>query len=452
MSRLFTTDGIRDVANTGLSCEIAMATARAAATVLSDGNRRRPIFLVATDTRISGPMLQSAVVAGLCSVGADAWTVGVISTPAVAYLTGRFRADAGIVLTASHNSFEYNGIKIFSADGHKLPDALEEQIEELVLSHKPFAADCQGDRIGRVCDKSALAQKEYVSHLKKTIPESLDGMRIAVDCANGAAGATAGRLFSELGADAVLLNAQPDGINVNAGCGSTHIEGLQEYVKKGGFDAGFAFDGDADRCLAVDENGEVFDGDMIMAACAADMQKRGKLNKNTVVGTVMTNLGFCDFCAAQGLEFVATGVGDRYVLEQMLQNEYSFGGEQSGHIIFGDYATTGDGQLTAIQLLSLLRRQGKKLSELRNLVQRYAQTMLNVRVSDKGKLAFYTDPEIKAAVEAAKSAPDKNGRVLVRVSGTEPLIRIMVEGRDADTAQKTAQALADLVKARLEKL
>ena len=366
MGRLFGTDGIRGIANSFLTCELALKVGRAAGSVLSDGSRRRLLFCVGSDTRISSDMLSFSIASGLCSVGADVIILGVVPTPAVAYLVGKYKADAGIMISASHNPAEYNGIKIFSGDGYKIPDALEEQIESLVLDGEEQALS--GTDIGKVTYASN-AVKDYVDHLKSTVMNSLEGLNIAVDCANGSASVSAERLFTELGANADILHSRPDGININCDCGSTHIERLREYVLNNKLDAGVAYDGDADRCICVDDRGNIVDGDFILAICAKDMKERGKLAKNTVVGTVMTNMGFGRFCKDNGISFVATKVGDRFVLEEMLQEDYNFGGEQSGHVIFSDFASTGDGQLTSIQLLSLVKRSGSKLSELAEVMK-----------------------------------------------------------------------------------
>ncbi len=448
MGRLFGTDGVRGIANESLTCELAMQIGRASAMVLSGNSRRRPVFAVGMDPRISSNMLCSAITAGLCSVGADVIVLGVVPTPAVAFLVGKYKADAGIMISASHNSAEFNGIKVFSGDGYKLPDALEEQIEAIVLDHVKVPPVCTGGDVGKVL-YSTTAVKDYVDHLKSTVLYSLEGMKIAVDCANGSASATAARLFRELGAECRMLFDDPDGMNINDDCGSTHTDRLREYVLANQLDAGIAFDGDADRCLCIDDQGNLINGDFIMAICALDMKERGRLAKNAVVGTIMTNLGFIRFCEENGIAFVATKVGDRFVLEEMLLEEYSFGGEQSGHVIFRDFATTGDGQLTAIQLLSLLRRTGSKLSELAKVMRNYPQTTVNVTVSNDGKLAFYTDVDVKAAVEEAKQILDKKGRIVVRPSGTEPLIRVMVEGEDPETIQELARKTAQVIEEKL---
>ncbi len=447
MGRLFGTDGVRGIANTELTCELAFKIGRAAAAVLSRGMRRRPVFVLGMDTRISSDMLGAAVTAGLCSVGADVISVDVVPTPAVAYLVGKYKADAGIMISASHNPYEYNGIKVFSGDGYKLPDALEDQIETIVIDRKGELDEKPDTSVGKRTFESG-AVKDYVDHLRSSVPNSLDGIKVAVDCANGSASVSAAKLFEALGADATILNASPDGENINVNCGSTHIEGLAAYVRENGFDAGVAFDGDADRCLCVDEKGNVIDGDEIMAICATDLAERGKLRSKTVVGTILTNFGFGKFCEENGLKFVATKVGDRFVLEEMLLNEYDFGGEQSGHIIFRDFATTGDGQLTAIQLLSLMKRKDKKLSEMAAM-KKYPQVMRNIRISNDAKVLYYTNERIKQAVEAGKRTLGEDGRVVVRPSGTEPLIRVMTEGSDISIIDRVADEIAEVITAEL---
>ncbi len=448
MGRLFGTDGVRGIANTELSCETAMQIGRAAAAVLADGCRRRPVFVVGSDTRTSSDMLSCALIAGLCSVGADVINLGVVPTPAVAFLVGKYKADAGVMISASHNSAEYNGIKIFSGDGFKLPDMLEEQIEDIILGECALPEAPIGDAVGKV----TLAQnavKDYCDHVKSTVLYSLDGLQVAIDCANGSASATAAAIFDGLGANAHILSASPDGQNINKNCGSTHLEALSKYVVENGLDVGVAFDGDADRCLCVDEKGEEVDGDEMMAICALDLKERGRLAKNTVVGTIMTNFGFSRFCEQNELRFVATKVGDRFVLEEMQLDDTVFGGEQSGHIIFRDFATTGDGQLTAAQLLSLMRRKGEKLSVLKSVMKKCPQTMINLKVSAEGKRHYFTDEAIKAAIEQAKAELGNTGRIVVRPSGTEPLIRVMVEGDDQKLIDKTAKEVAAVIKKQL---
>ena len=448
MGRLFGTDGVRGVANKDLTCELAMNLGRAAATVLSNNARRRPIFVVGMDTRISSEMLSASITAGLCSVGADVYVLGTVPTPAVAYLISKYKADAGIMISASHNPAEYNGIKMFSGDGYKLPDALEEQIEKLVLDDKTFGDSKVGEDVGKVTYMTN-ATKDYIDHLKSTVPNSLDGLKIAVDCANGSASVTAKSLMEQLGADATILFAEPDGININEKCGSTHIEALAKYVVENKLDMGVAYDGDADRCLCVDENGNLIDGDQIMAICSQDMKERGRLAKNTVIGTILTNLGFIKYCEANDINFIATKVGDKFVLEEMLLEEYNFGGEQSGHIIFRDYATTGDGELTSIQLLSLLKRSGKKLSELASIMDKYPQVSINVKVTSDAKVKFYTNSVVKQSIEDAKIKLGDKGRIVVRPSGTEPLIRVMVECNEEKLMHEVANEVAAVIEKEL---
>ncbi len=448
MGRLFGTDGARGVANKELTCELAMSIGRAAAMVLLDNEHHSPRVVIGKDTRVSSDMLEAAMVAGLCSVGADVTILGVVPTPAVAYLVKKYNADAGVMISASHNPCEYNGIKIFNGEGYKLSDALEEEIEAIVLdgAHEP---PCPvGGAVGRV-HTCRTAVDDYVRHLLDGTDISLRGMRIAVDCANGSASATARKLFSALGADCVYLNDQPDGTNINANCGSTHMEGLIELVQKLKFFAGVAFDGDADRCLAVDEKGNLVDGDKIIAALSYNMKQKGELDGGAAVATVMSNLGLFRFCEEQGIKPVTTKVGDRYVLEEMLKNGYAIGGEQSGHIIFRHYATTGDGQLTAVKLLSMCREQGKKLSVVGDMMERYPQVMVNVKADTEQKARFAADKELDAFIAKSGDSLGRDGRVLVRASGTEPLIRVMVEGRDFDAINKLAVSVADKIKQTL---
>lgn len=448
MGRLFGTDGVRGIANTELTCEIAMEIGRAAAEVLTDGNRRRPLFVVGADTRSSSDMLSCAIMAGICSMGADVINLGVVPTPAVAYLVVKYKADAGIMISASHNPSEFNGIKIFSGDGYKLPDALEEKIEAIVLDNEGKLQKPIGAAVGKI-SYADRAAKDYIDHLKSSVLYSLDGIKIAVDCSNGSASVSAKQLFEQLGAEAHILNDSPNGSNINENCGSTHIEALSKYVVENSLDCGIAFDGDADRCLAVDEKGNVVDGDMIMAICSLDLMERGRLNHATVVGTIMSNFGFGKFCEDNNLKFVTTKVGDRFVLEEMLLGDYSFGGEQSGHIIFRDFATTGDGQLTACQLLSLIRRKQKKLSELSSVMTHYPQTTENIKVSHEGKVLFYTDKTIKQAIDEAKKELGMTGRIVVRPSGTEPLIRVMTEGEDITQITEITKRIAEIIKKQL---
>ena len=448
MGRLFGTDGARGVANSELTCELAMKIGRAAAMVLSTEQHSRPRVLIGMDTRISSDMLESAIAAGLCSVGADVLTLGVLPTPAVAFLVQKYGYDAGIMISASHNPCEYNGIKIFKSDGYKLPDEIEEKIESIILDGTIVPDVKIGGEVGRI-RTSDMPKFDYIEHLLETVDADFSGMRIALDCANGSASFTAPELFTDLGVDFEVLSAVPNGININRGCGSTHMEQLQRFVKANHFDVGFAFDGDADRLLAVDENGEIVDGDKIVAIAAASLKKRGMLKNNTAVVTVMSNLGFHEFCKKNDINVEVTTVGDRYVLENMLKNDYCIGGEQSGHVIFHDFATTGDGQLTAIQLLQVLKLSGKTLSELASEIEIFPQTMVNVRVSQIGKVRYAKDEEIKKAIASAEKELGDQGRVLVRVSGTEPLIRVMVEGKDEEMIQRLADEIAAVVRDRL---
>lgn len=448
MGRLFGTDGARGVANSELTAELAMNIGRAAAMVLISDEVEHPTILIGKDTRLSGDMLEGALIAGLCSVGANVELLGVVPTPAVAYLVGKYNADAGIMISASHNPFEFNGIKIFSSDGCKLPDDLENRIEEIVLDNAVPYALAKDENIGKVT-RMETAVEDYVDHVAKSIGCDLDGMEIALDCSNGSSSRTAEKLFTKLGAKVHKLFDNPDGININKDCGSTHINRLQNYVREHKLCCGLAFDGDADRCLAVDENGNLVDGDYLIAICAKDMKDRGVLKKNAVVGTVMTNMGFNKFCEANGMTFVSTKVGDRYVLEAMLREGYNIGGEQSGHIIFLDYATTGDGELSGAMILSIMKRTGEKLSTLAKVMERMPQVLINVKVSAEGKLAFYTDKEVKAEIKRVTEILGDRGRILVRVSGTEPLVRVMLEGENLEEIQSLAEESAQVVRERL---
>lgn len=443
MGRLFGTDGVRGIANDELTCELALSIGRATAAILKNGRGKRPLVMVGGDTRISTDMLANGVMAGLCSMGADVMYLGVVATPAVAYLVRKYGADAGIMISASHNPSEYNGIKIFSGDGFKLPDALEDQIEAMILMPDKYLHS-SSDSVGKII-YSEKCISDYCEYLRSTASAELSGLKIAIDCSNGSASRTAPELFRALGAEVTVLSAAPDGYNINKDCGSTHIEALSELVVKNSLDAGFAFDGDADRCLCVDERGSLVDGDQILAVCSLDLKKRGLLKNGTVVGTVMTNFGFTEFCRKNGINFIPTKVGDRYVLEEMNLGEYKLGGEQSGHIIFRDFATTGDGQLTAIQVLSLMSRSKKSLSELTSVMKRAPQELINLKVSAEGKLRFYTDPDIKAAIKAADAELGETGRLVVRPSGTEPLIRVMTEGSDKELIARIAKSVADTI-------
>ncbi len=449
MGKLFGTDGIRGVVNETLNAELAFEVGAAAAQVLAQNTgKAKPLFTIGKDTRISSDMLEGSLIAGLCSAGADVLHLGVIPTPAVAFLTVENHADAGIVISASHNPFEHNGIKLFNAQGFKLSDALENEIEDIVLFNKK-APLCTGADIGQVIYADQQEADDYVDHLVSTIDTDLAGMRILVDCANGAASATAGKLFDrfpKLHTD--IINADPNGININHNCGSTHIDHLAAMVKAGDYDLGIAFDGDADRCLAVDEQGQLIDGDQILALCGSDLKSRGELTGDTIVATVMSNLGFHVFARQAGIDLLCTDVGDRNVLEEMDRGGYILGGEQSGHTIFRRYATTGDGELTALQLLSVIHRSGtQRVSALVGMCERYPQILVNVPVDSKEKKEqIMAAPNLQEAIARTEEELSGNGRVLVRPSGTEALIRVMVEAKHQSTAQAQAEKLANIIK------
>jgi len=449
MGKLFGTDGIRGVVNAGLDADLAYKVGLAAAIVLAKEKKEgeKPLVTIGKDTRISGDLLKGSLIAGLCTAGADVLDLGTLPTPGVAWVTVDEGADAGIVISASHNPFEHNGIKIFNGQGFKLSDELEEKIEDIVLfGHNNVPMKTHGN-IGKVSYVAPKASEDYIDHLESTIDSTLGGLRILVDCANGAASTTAARLFdrfSKLRCD--VINADPDGVNINDKCGSTHMDSLAAMVKAGGYDMGIAFDGDADRCLAVDELGSLIDGDQVMAACGLDLMKKGKLSGNTVVGTVMSNLGLHVYTKEQGMKLECTSVGDRNVLERMLEKGYAIGGEQSGHTIFLEYATTGDGELTALQILALLKESGKKASELFGACPRYPQTLINIPVADNDvKKAIMASPLLAQAIQREEAALGDSGRVLIRPSGTEALMRVMVEAATEEVAQVTARRLADLI-------
>lgn len=449
MGRIFGTDGARGIAITELTCELAMQIGRAAAYVLTkECGKAHPRILVGMDTRISSRILEAALSAGLASVGAQAEQLGVVPTPAVAYLVKAYGADAGVMISASHNSVEYNGIKLFSGEGFKLPDSVEEEIEALILDRPEEIKLCEGTEVGLVM-RRANAADDYINHIKKSINYELDGIRAAFDCANGSSAATAQKLFSSLGIRGSYIGNAPDGTNINEQCGSTHIESLAKYVKDNACDVGFAFDGDADRCLAVDENGCIVDGDRIIAVIAKYLKDKGQLNGDTAVVTVMSNLGFHNYMKQNGINTVCAKVGDRYVLEEMLKNGYNIGGEQSGHIILLDYATTGDGQLTAAMLAKVMKETGKKLSELVQDIKDYPQLLVNVKITEQSKGKWDSTPSIMECIDLAEREFSGEGRVLVRESGTEPLVRVMLEGKDMDMVTRLTNMIADEVRAAL---
>ena len=443
MGRIFGTDGVRGIANEKLDVELALAISRAAGMIIKNETEGKPKVIVGRDTRLSGTMLEAAVAAGLSSVGCDVELLGVVPTPAVAYLVTKLGVAGGVMITASHNPFEYNGIKYFGSTGFKLTDEQEERIEGIVLDCKePIELAATGE-IGRITHNTEAAEL-YVEHIASTVGD-LSGIKIAVDCANGASFATAKKIFAKVKAEATFLNCEPDGTNVNRNCGSLHIDALGEYVKENGFDIGVAFDGDADRCLAVDENGELIDGDMLMAILAKRFKEEGRLNKNTLIPTIMSNMGLFKFAEENGISCYPTKVGDRYVLETLLKLNASLGGEQSGHIIIPEYMTTGDGELSALMLIESMKLSGKKASELKKVMNVYPQVMVNIEATPEMK-AKLNDIEVKSYIDIETARLDGDGRILVRPSGTEPLIRIMIEGREQEKINALVLECAETLK------
>ncbi len=447
MGRLFGTDGVRGVANEKLTCELAFKLGQAGAYVLTSRVHKARI-LIGRDTRISGNMLEAAMVAGICSVGAEAIVAGVIPTSGVAFLTRDYKADAGVVISASHNSVEYNGIKFFNADGKKLPDDVENRIESIILDGSEEIVLQTGINIGRKVS-AANSAAEYKEFLLSTINTNLRGLKIVLDCAHGAASFIGPRSFMELGAEVIPYYNTPDGTNINDYCGSTHPQKLTQLVAEMGADLGLAFDGDADRLIAVDEHGVIVDGDQIMAICAIDMKERGLLNKDTLVCTVMSNLGLDIAMKKHGIKTVKTKVGDRYVLEEMMRGGYSLGGEQSGHIIFLDDNTTGDGILTGLHLASIIMRSGKSLSRLASSINILPQVLVNARVKDEYKDHIMEDKEVVAKIKQLEKMFHGKGRVLIRPSGTEPLVRVMLEGTDKKEIERQAVDMVKLIESRL---
>ncbi len=444
MGRLFGTDGARGIAITELTCELAMNIGRAAALVLTKTTNKKPEILIGKDTRISSDILEAALVAGICSVGADARILGVVPTPAVAFLVKKYNADAGIMISASHNSVEFNGIKLFSGEGFKLPDRIEEEIEALILDYPEDIKLCCSTTVGRVSYEKN-AEWDYVRHIMKS-SEGLKGVKVAIDCANGAASSVAKKLFTGLGAECYFINNTPDGTNINKNCGSTHMEPLQKYVVDNKCHVGLAFDGDADRCLAVDEKGEIVDGDKLLAIFSKYMKTTKKLNHNTCVVTVMTNLGFYKFTKENGIVAATTTVGDRYVLEEMQKGGYNLGGEQSGHIIFLDEANTGDGELTGVKLLDILARTHYKMSDLANMMTSYPQVLENIVIPARSKGMWNKVSEINEIIEFCKGKLGDDGRILVRESGTEPLVRVMLEGKNFGLITDYAHRISDKIR------
>lgn len=447
MARLFGTDGVRGEANVGLCPELAYRMGRAAALYFGEKaeGERRPVIVIGRDTRLSGSMFENALAAGICSAGGQVVQIGVIPTPGIAYLAQQLGAVCGIVVSASHNPFGDNGIKFFGGDGYKLPDAVEDEIEKLVtaIEQEDVFTRSFGKNIGFVEHRPELIER-YIGYLRSTAACRLDGLRVVLDCANGAASAVMPRLLEELGCDLRVINKTPNGVNINDACGSTHLDRLQSAVLKYGADIGIAHDGDADRCLCVDEKGSVLDGDHILVICALAMKETGTLKNDTVVSTVMANIGFHQALKKAGIKVEVTGVGDRYVLENMRANGHNIGGEQSGHIIFSDFATTGDGLITATQLLCALVKSGKKASELNGLMTSYPQLLVNVRVQSKE--GWDRNHRIMEAIAAGEKALGDRGRILIRPSGTEPLIRVMAEGPDPNELEQVCNSIADVIR------
>lgn len=445
MGRLFGTDGVRGIANSELTPELAFHLGKAGAHVLRKDNER-PVVVIGKDTRVSGDMLESALTAGILAVGGNVIKVGVVPTPAVAYLVKHYQADAGIVISASHNPYEYNGIKFFNGNGFKLDDMLEEKIEDIILRDIDPNKHLTGEALGRCINAEEDAVDLYVKFLLTTIDVRLDGMKVVLDCANGAAYKTAPKVYEALGAEVVTIGCEPNGININDQIGSTHPEKLQQKVIEEKADIGMAYDGDADRLIVVDEKGMVIDGDKTICICAKMLKDAGELAENKVTATVMSNIGFHKYIKEQvGAVVDVTGVGDRYVLESMLETGCILGGEQSGHIIFLNYTTTGDGTLSSLQFMKAVKASGRKPSELSADIEIFPQVLVNARVDNDNKKIYMKDEEVKDMIDAIESEMAGSGRVLIRPSGTEPLVRVMIEGNDIEKIHSLAQALADLI-------
>jgi len=449
MRKYFGTDGVRGIANTELSCELSYKLGRAGGYVLTKGKENKHIkVVVGRDTRVSGDMLESALIAGLMSVGCNVITVGVIPTPAVAYLTRKYEADCGVVISASHNPVEYNGIKFFNSEGFKLADDIELEIEKYMDNMDQIDRNPTGKGVGKKIFNHE-ASRDYVEYLKSNIKVDLKGIKVVLDCANGASYRVAPTAFKELGAEVIEINCNPDGSNINDNCGSTHPETLQKKVVELGADIGMAYDGDADRLIAVDENGNIVDGDKIMVLSALNMKKKGLLKKDTLVVTVMSNLGLIIAAKENGINLSTTKVGDRYVLEEMLKEGYCLGGEQSGHLVFLDYNTTGDGTMSSLVLASILKEENKKLSQAASVMEQYPQVLVNVKVKNEMKNSYMDVEEIAKEIARIEAEMDGLGRVLIRPSGTEPLVRVMLEGKDQNQINSLANGLADLIKEKI---
>ena len=447
MGRLFGTDGVRGVANSELTPELAFKLGKAGAHVLSR-DKERPVVIIGKDTRLSGDMLEDALSAGILAVGGNVIKVGVLPTPAIAHLVKVYQADAGVVISASHNPFEYNGIKFFNGDGFKLDDSIENEIEDIILRDIDVNSHITGDMLGRCLEADDDAEEKYAEFLKSTIDVDIKGIKLVLDCANGAAYSVAEKVYSELGADITVIGNEPNGVNINDGYGSTHPEKLQEEVVKQGAFMGLAYDGDADRLIAVDEKGRIIDGDKLICICAKMMKERKQLAGDIVTATVMSNIGFHKYINGMGCSVEVTGVGDRYVLESMLKTGSRIGGEQSGHIIFLNHTTTGDGILSSLQLLQAVLLSGRKPSELSDEIEIFPQVLRNARVKNENKSIFMDDSEIKDAVAKVEKEIEGSGRLLIRPSGTEPLVRVMLEGQDVEHITQLAESLADILTKR----
>ena len=450
MGRLFGTDGVRGIANKELTPELAFNLGKAGAYILKK-NEARPVVVIGKDTRVSGDMLENALTAGILAVGGNVIKAGVIPTPAVAYLAGYYNADAGIVISASHNTFEYNGIKFFNGEGFKLDDLLEEKIEDIIISSVDVNSHITGEAIGKCLEAGENATELYAKHLIETADFRLDGKKVVLDCANGASYKVAPMVYEALGAEVITIGDRPDGTNINDGCGSTHPEKLQAAVLKHHGDIGLAFDGDADRLIAVDERGRVLDGDKTIAICAKMLKVAGRLKDDKVTVTVMSNIGFHKAMEKEGIKVDVTGVGDRYVLERMLETGCIIGGEQSGHIIFLEHTTTGDGILSSIQLVRAMLSSGKKLSELADEIRIYPQVLVNAKINNDYKKTYMKDEEVAMAIAAIEAKMAGNGRVLIRPSGTEPLVRVMLEGKDTELIRSLAEELAALIEKKFRR-
>ena len=455
MRKYFGTDGIRRIANTDLSPNLVFKVAKAGAYVLSKHADHAPTILIGRDTRLSGTLIESSMIAGFLSYGANVKTLGIIPTPAVAYLTKKYNADASVVISASHNTFEFNGVKYFSNKGMKIPDSLEEEIEEIMDSdEKLLELTAVAEKIGTSENREDMIN-DYIDFIVGIFHESItknknDEFKILIDTANGATYKVAEKIYKRLGINFDIINNEPDGININRGCGSTHLEMLQEKVIKGKYSLGIAYDGDGDRCLAVDENGNEIDGDVMLAIASKYLKEQGKLAKDTLVATVMSNLGLNKFTENNNIDFKQTKVGDRYVLEEMLEKGYNLGGEQSGHIIYLDYNPTGDGILTSLMLLKILFEKNELPSNIRKIINIYPQVLINAKVDNNKKYDYESDIEIKKAIEKLTKEFSGNGRVLIRPSGTEPLVRVMIEGENKSLITEKAQELADLIENKLK--